>query len=686
MCKVFNAFAAVSRLVFWGVAVLLTACHSEEGSLTVEPFLSDGAVLQQRSSLRIKGTAAPGSLVMVSSDWDFSMSATAGMDSVWEVVLTTPQADLRRHRVVVETTKSSIVFTDVRIGEVWLAIGQALEPDATGLSCSAAVVVSDSLARFFEIDKGSSDEPLRCVSGRWRMSSPSSFNGVGQISLSFIAHLRDSLKIPVGILVATCPDAPGKSWIDVNEISDGDMMTAVNGRYDIWRTSHANCVEWLRRQSCIPLNKVDGVYDEYMCVSHADFSVWPSLEVPGLWGTSALPGFDGVVWFFKSVSIPKSWFGRRLRILTGRMGGTGMVYANQTPVGEFGLDNLGRNGCVFDVPASLNNMRHGRLDIAVRMSGTAWSGGFYGNADGSPLRVELLPDEAGSLGAKSDTSVSIGGQWNYCAVALAEADSLRMFPMPENEFMRSYRQSLAVPCDFCGAVANKMVLPLAGKAVSGVLCNVGETEDDVEALKFYMPLIIRSVRHVFDNSRLPFFFPQRGRVVHNWSDPSTMFGNGVRETQMTVANEEPGVSIVSTLDLEKYEGRVVDYARQQEVGRRLARSVLASVYGMGGADDLGPVPTGAVSWRQVVNVQFKGAGGLRVDTDIPTAFEVAGADSVFYPARALAGENSLTVFSHMVPDPRFVRYAHHDGMKPSLWNACGLPAPSFFFRVSDEKN
>ena len=28
----------------------------------------------------------------------------------------------------------------------------------------------------------------------------------------------------------------------------------------------------------------------------------------------------------------------------------------------------------------------------------------------------------------------------------------------------------------------------------------------------------------------------------------------------------------------------------------------------------------------------------------------------------------------------------HDGMKPSLWNACGLPAPSFFFRVSDEKN
>lgn len=100
------------------VALTLAACQYEDGHLRVEPLLSDGAVLPQNASILVGGTASPGSLVTVSADWDFSMTATAGLDSLWSVRLTTPAADQSHHRVVVETANSSVCFSDVMIGEV----------------------------------------------------------------------------------------------------------------------------------------------------------------------------------------------------------------------------------------------------------------------------------------------------------------------------------------------------------------------------------------------------------------------------------------------------------------------------------------------------------------------------------------------------------------------------------------
>ncbi len=662
--------------------LLMSACHAESDVLSVEPYLSDGAVLQQNSSLKVVGTASPGSLVTVSSDWDFSMSTTAGMDSTWSVWVTTPGADLERHRIVVHTSSSSVSFSDILIGEVWLAIGQAPEPDADAFDYSDIDVGSDSLARFFEIEKGTSAQPQRSFNGRWKLLSPANFNGVGRISLSFIEQLRDSLGIPVGVLIAAYPDAPGKSWVGVDDIDDENLRNEAEEKISQYEQSHAECAQWLKGLNTLPLSQAAGVYDEYVCVSHFDSDVWPEMQTPGLWGWHELPGFNGVVWFFRDVDLPRSWAGRRLALFPGRLGGSGMVYVNQTPVGEFNADNLNMRGCMFEIPASVTRSRPERMSLAVRMLGTEWRGGFYGNADGSPMRIDVLPEESGVSAAEGDTSVRIDGKWHYYAAALRDGDSLRLLGMPDSKFMGSFRQSLAVPYDMCGAVANKMVAPLAGKSVAGVLCNVGEREDDPESVSRNMPLIVKSVRHMLENPDLPFLIPQSGRVMRDDAGSDGIFGNGVREAQMSAALNIPNVHIVSTLDLEKREWRVVDYARQREVGKRLARLALSSVYGRD--FECFPTPLDAVARRQVINVRFACADGLRVDLDLPTAFEVAGADSVFYPARALAGESSLTVFSHMVPAPRFVRYVHHDSMQPTLWNVGGMPAPSFFFRASPE--
>lgn len=656
--------------------VFVGACQREDGKLSVEPLLSDGAVLQQNATILVGGKATPGSLVTVSADWDFSMTATAGLDSLWSVSLTTPEADVKRHRVVVETAKSSVCFSDILIGEVWLSIGQAENHAVDCDLLSDADVPADSLVRFFVVESGASDVPCRFVRGRWATASADNFRGIGQISLSFLSHLRDSLRIPVGVVIAQCSGAPANAWADVEAIPDDDMRADAEEKYDIWRESHLRCSDWLNSLPRMALKDVTSVYDEYMCVARPDVGLWPRIVLPGKWGVSELPGLSGVVWLAKDVKLPAAWRGRRLRLLPGRIGGSGVAYANQVPIGEFDDSNVLSPTCIFDIPKSATVSSDNNLSLAFRVMGTAEKGGFYGIADGSPMRIELLPPTSGEQ--QLDSALFIDGSWQYYAVALADADSLRLFGAPDNVFMASFRKSLAVPYDLCGSVSNKMLRPLAGKAVSGVLCNVGEEDGNPSAVSLFLPLIVRSVRSVFADKSLRFYFVQKGRA-----QAGGLSADGVREAQLAAVASMSRVRIVPTLDLCPASSSLADFNRQRLLGERLAALVLSDAYGIEGLRSNWPTPLSASSHNQVMTVEFDNADGLYVNLDRPTAFEVAGADSVFYPARALAGEDGVTVFSHMVRKPVFVRYAHYDAMEPTLFNASGLPAPSFFFRASE---
>ncbi len=679
--KVFSGFlAAVSA------ALLVSACSSDGSELRVEPLLSDGAVLQQNSTMELSGKAAPGTPVSVFADWDLMLSTTAGIDSVWSVNITTPRADKRRHTIMVESSSNSITYSDLLIGEVWLAIGH--EEVNTTTDASDAVVSADSLVRFFEIENGTSPEPEQWVNGKWKVSSPANFNGIGQTSLSFISHLRDSLDIPVGIILASYSKAPCKSWVNVKAIDERARRNAEEEKYDEWEEMHEKCQTWLAEQNCLPLATTTSVYDDYVCVSNFDINELNKTQLPGQWGPSDLPGFDGIVWYFKEVPLPMSMAGKRLRFYTGRMGGRGVVYVNQTYVGHFDESNMSWTTCFFDIPAEVTRNNH--LDLAIRITGKSRTGGLYGHADGSPIRIELVPtgDESADT-AYANPVIGASGEWRYFAAARIEGDSVRTLGIPQNDFMRNFRTALAVPNTYCGSVFNKMIAPLRGKKVAGVVCNIGSADcaDKASDVSYYLPLLAKSVRGVFDdeNGALPFFFTQRGRIfLTDAQSLDVEFGDGVREAQMEAVVNIPNAKIVSTLDIAAVNGYKTSFSRMNEVGIRLSKVVLADVYGCHVFPAYDPTPVSATVRQQLINIKFDNSQGLCVNTALPTAFEIAGVDSVFYPARALAGENSLTVFSHMVTEPVYVRYAHYDSMEPTLWNAYGMPAPAFFFHAKRE--
>jgi sialate O-acetylesterase len=60
-----------------------------------------------------------------------------------------------------------------------------------------------------------------------------------------------------------------------------------------------------------------------------------------------------------------------------------------------------------------------------------------------------------------------------------------------------------------------------------------------------------------------------------------------------------------------------------------------------------------------------------------TLFEIAGADKVFYPAKATIIREGVVVKSESVPQPVAVRYAFKNFVVGELFGTNGLPVSSF---------
>lgn len=668
---------ALSALV-----ALVTGCQHDD-FVYVDPILSDGAVLQQNSLLEVRGKAAPGSNVRVKADWGYSVSTSAGLDSTWSLDITTPPASKDRHSIKVSTSNISISFSDILVGEVWLAIDQSI-PSEPDIKTPVTASPGDSLIRIFNVLPTLSLEAEGDVYGVWRIGSQSKSRGGRQL-LPMARMLRDSLDIPIGVVLASYPGAPCRSWVDV-ETDEYKSHQDVRKEDKEWRKGHADCMAWMGGLKYESAQNTESVYDEYFNVSRIDASSWPKTVLPGQWGVDDLPGLDGVVWYVRSVKTPQEWVNKPLRLILGRLADSDVVYVNQTLVGATNGDTARMSERTYDIPATA--VRPGEMMISIRLTGKKNTAGFYGTGSGTPMRIELA--DRRSDDEIVPQSLSISGIWSYYAVAEIKEDSIRMLGKPENEYMTKFRRYHSVPSWYAGVAFNGMIAPLEGFAMAGAVCHIGEEDSKRSKDRITMTqntlALIASLRKMQGRPDWPIVFSQKGRGALNYGEVSyDIFGDGVREAQMTaVVQSDNNVGIISLLDLTPENGHPTRQNCYREEGRRLGRLILNKTYGRNIPNATAPMPRSASAHQQVISVIFDNADKLSIDLDLPTAFEVAGPDSIFYPARAMVSATGLTVFSLMVPEPQFVRYGHHDDIRPTLWGQGGQPVPAFFFKTQKE--
>lgn len=244
--------------------------------------------------------------------------------------------------------------------------------------------------------------------------------------------------------------------------------------------------------------------------------------------------------------------------------------------------------------------------------------------------------------------------------------------MPASEVPEKYVDTkTATPV---GYVYEKYLAPMAGLNFKAVLWYQGES--DVERFTFYprlFAIMTQQLRKRFSPD-MAFFIIQ----LPNWGAKSTIAPSLTayfREAQQK-ASMVPNCFLVPTLNSEVTDYAELHSSNKLTVGKNAAQMVAGQIYKVEHA--LTPRYSMVERVGPELKVTFSYLdSGLELRGKKFTAFEIAGADGIFKPARVRLEGEALYLSSAVVPEPEHCRYAWADNSVAELFSKTGMPVSPF---------
>lgn len=220
-----------------GASHLARAVYSritgDYGGLQLPEIYGDGMVLQRFRPLKIRGTADAEDTIDVRIG-AYKARATADSHGRWSVTLP-PMGEAFGLTMTVAAAGDTLQFNDVAIGEVWLASGQSnmeFHMNRTTTYAEDKAITADTLLRLFDMkpvaytDKTLWNEnQIRATDGlrhykpsRWLRSTEETAEDFSAVAWHFGKMLRDSLKVPVGIISNPIGGSPAEAWVDIETL------------------------------------------------------------------------------------------------------------------------------------------------------------------------------------------------------------------------------------------------------------------------------------------------------------------------------------------------------------------------------------------------------------------------------------------------------------------------------------
>jgi sialate O-acetylesterase len=651
------------------ITLLFIGCSSSDAPLRLHALFSDHMVLQRNTSAPIWGWAEPGAIVTVSPAWGDAVDVEADEMGRWSVSIQTPDAG-GPSTMTVATSDTTITIQDIVFGEVWLGSGQSnMEMPLSGWPPNDLIDGSETeiatatfpMIRMFTVERTVSLTPNDDVKGRWIVASPETVAGFSATAYFFAKDLHAGLAVPVGIIHSSWGGTPAEAWVPPADLAKVPGFETVNESFATAETDMAAYQAWV---STLPLvsdsvNASLSFGDEGFAAPEFDASAWSTMPVPASL-EQTLPAFDGAVWFrteFNFTGNPNSggW-----SLYLGPVDDIDATYLNGVKIGGYETDGHWQTVREYSIPAG--SLKPGKNVIAVRVIDLRGGGGFYGG-DAPELR-------------NARERIALGGNWSYHPVAMVADGGFRVFGAGAQSYASMPKAGLALSPNSPSMLFNGMIAPLLPYAMKGVVWYQGES--NVGRGKQYetlFPTLIRSWRARWGSGDFPFYFVQIAPYKYGESEPSP--AAELREAQRLTLSL-PNTGMVVTSDIGNPTN--IHPANKKDVGGRLALWALAETYGKDIVHS-GPLADRAEFNALNVVVRFNHVGSGLVAKGGPlTDFELAGADGVFHPAKAVISGETVVVSSTKVSKPVTIRFGWREAAQPNLFNKEGLPASSFILR------
>ena len=190
-------------------------------------IFQDHMILQRDKPISVWGVATPGMEVRVTLQRQKQI-ALAASDGAWRAVCG-PFAASEAETMTVESGDESLAFTDVQIGEVWLAGGQSNMEFHMRFDLDAPIekaLGGHESIRFFDYPEvsyvGQIDEaPYRAQYGFWRKALPQELDRFSAVAYYFAREIQAKLGVPVGIIGCNWGGTPASAWMSREAIQAG---------------------------------------------------------------------------------------------------------------------------------------------------------------------------------------------------------------------------------------------------------------------------------------------------------------------------------------------------------------------------------------------------------------------------------------------------------------------------------
>ncbi len=229
------------------------------------------------------------------------------------------------------------------------------------------------------------------------------------------------------------------------------------------------------------------------------------------------------------------------------------------------------------------------------------------------------------------------------------------------------------------ALYNAMIGPLIPYTIKGALWYQGESDRGTPSdYKNLFPAMVKDWRNRWNIGDFPFYYVQIAPFIYNGNDAFGVVNNSafIREVQLECLDLIPNSGIAITMDIG--EAYCIHPAKKKEVADRLLFNALHQTYGYKTIDFASPVYDSKAEKEGGLIIKFKNAETGLYTFDELNGFEIAGANKVFYPAKAkIINGKQVFVKSDKVSNPLEVRYAWRNWVKGTLFDTSILPASSF---------
>ena len=304
------AKAFIRRLALCALVAVVSLLGSGRAAMAAElrvaAVFGEHMVVQRDRALPVWGWAKPGESVRVSFRGR-TAAAMAAADGRWQVSL--PAMTAGGPDALVVSGSTTITLNDVLVGDVWLCSGQSNMEWTVGQSQHAAREIASanqSTIRHLKLNHRASFRPEDEVEASgWRVATPSSVGEFSAVAYFFPREVQAATGVPIGLVNASWGGTHIETWMSPTQaLQDASLAPWVRALPADVKAHRA--AKRARMQAVV--DRWQGLQPatattETWSGTAVDDARWPQLVVPQYWESQGLPGFDGYVWFRRTIDL-----------------------------------------------------------------------------------------------------------------------------------------------------------------------------------------------------------------------------------------------------------------------------------------------------------------------------------------------------------------------------------------------